>query len=608
MTTGPRVVPAPRERSSPERRPLRLASRIVALAAGLAAGAGVILVLRDPVVEGAEGTFGFTVVLLVASVVAFVGGGLMARQRVPDSHLASLMLLTGLAFAAGALAWSANAAAFTVGQVVHELPQALVLHLVLAFPDGRLLDRGERSVVAAAYTTATVMPLARLLAGEHATRTLLGLTDEPELVDALTRVQFVVLSCCALLGALIVVRRWRRRRRVAWHWLSLLVVGGALALTTIAALDEVLAWGGSASGAAAVLRWAVLVMICVAPVALVAGVLEARLARAGVVDVLGSLQAQPSPTALRDALARALHDPSVALLFWLPAQQGWSGSDGEPAELPSSPGTRAVTIIDTGTGPVAAIVHDSSLTAETDLLQAVSAAAAMSLENARLHAALRRRVQELTASRQRVIEAQQRERQRLERNLHDGAQQRLVTLCLAVGLLADRVHDPLAVQRLRQVRAQITIALEELRAVARGIHPAVLSGHGLAVALESLTAESSVPIDLAVEVHERPPEAVEVAAYLVVREGLRTLSRRAGAAAISIRVARSTDPQDSLVIEVVDDGAGDADEGFGAGLRELTDRVDALGGTLRIWSPAGAGTRLHAVIPCRESILTSARS
>jgi signal transduction histidine kinase len=518
------------------------------------------------------------------------------------------MILTGVAFATGALAWSPNSVAFTVGQVVHELPHAMVLHLVLAFPDGRLVDRGERSVVAAAYVTATVLPLARLLAGDHSSRNLLGVADAPELVDVIGTAQFVVLSGCALLGAVLVVRRWRRRRRVAWHWFSLLVVGGALALTAIAALDEVLAWGGSSTRAADPLRWAVLVMLCVAPTALIAGVLEARLARAAVGDVLSGLQTQPSPAALRDALARTLHDPSVELLLRLPEQGGWSGSDGRPAWLPTSGDERAVTLLHGVTGPVGAIVHDTSLGAEPALLQAVSAAAAISLENGRLHAALRGRVLELTASRQRVVEAGQRERKRPERNLHDGAQQRLVTLCLEVDLLTGRMHDPVAVQQLQQIKAEITRALEELRAVARGIHPAILSGHGLAVALETLIAEFGLPTDLVMELDSRPPEAVEVVAYLVVREGLENTARHAEAASVRLRVSRSIGPEDSLLVDVVDDGVGGADPRDGAGLRDLIDRVEALGGTLRIRSPSGSGTSLRAVIPCRSSALAATPS
>jgi signal transduction histidine kinase len=220
----------------------------------------------------------------------------------------------------------------------------------------------------------------------------------------------------------------------------------------------------------------------------------------------------------------------------------------------------------------------------------------MSLENGRLQAELRARVEELSGSRARVIEAGQRERQRLERNLHDGAQQRLIALSLRLSLLEKRMPaEPTLKQEFDTARHEIALSLEELRDVARGIHPAVLSGHGLAVAVESLAAHAPLPVRLALDVPGRLPERVEVAAYYVVSEGLANVAKHAGAARATVSLARQ---RGQLVVEVVDDGVGGADTERGSGLRGLADRVEALGGRLRVWTPHGGGTRVQAEIPC----------
>jgi signal transduction histidine kinase len=195
-----------------------------------------------------------------------------------------------------------------------------------------------------------------------------------------------------------------------------------------------------------------------------------------------------------------------------------------------------------------------------------------------------------------VLEAGQRERQRLERNLHDGAQQRLIALSLDLGLLESRLgSDPAARAALAKAKQEIALSLDELRDVARGLHPAVLSGHGLAVAVESVIARAPVPARLTVTLDGRLPESVEVAAYYVVCESLANVGKHAKASLTTVDIERDGD---TLVVEVVDDGVGGADTERGTGLRGLADRVEALGGRLRVWTPAGKGTRVRAEIPC----------
>ena len=274
----------------------------------------------------------------------------------------------------------------------------------------------------------------------------------------------------------------------------------------------------------------------------------------------------------------------------------YADPDGRPVELPDLEG-RATTLIDRDGAHVAALIHDPALADEPELLDGVQAAAGIALENGRLHAELRARLDELRGSRVRLVEAAQHERQLLERNLHDGAQQRLIAL-VARPEPAQRAESK-ATPRPRP--GSIRLAARSRRpspSCARsrsGLHPAVVSGHGLAVALEQLAARAPVPLELKVEVEGRLPEPLEVAAYYVVSESLANVAKHAHAKTARVEVVQD---HGELVLEIVDDGIGGADSERGSGLRGLADRVEALDGRLRVWSPRGGGTRVKAEIPC----------
>jgi signal transduction histidine kinase len=334
-------------------------------------------------------------------------------------------------------------------------------------------------------------------------------------------------------------------------------------------------------------------VVGLAPIAFLIGLLRSRLA---VGPAIASLGAGAARGDVVGALRTALRDPSLEVAYWVAEYDRYADVDGRAIELPTAPG-RATTLIDREDGThVAALVHDPSLRDEPELLDAVTAAAAFALENARLHAELRARLDELRGSRARIIEAAQTERQRLERDLHDGAQQRLVALSLELGLLEQRFEaEPDAKAALDQTRREVTESLRELRELAQGIHPAVVTGHGLAVALKTLAARAQVPVRLTVDLDARLPERQEVAAYFVVSESLTNIAKYACASSAAVDVRRV---DGRLVVEVVDDGVGGADTRRGSGLRGLADRVEALGGRLRVWSPAGGGTRVEAEIPC----------
>jgi signal transduction histidine kinase len=191
--------------------------------------------------------------------------------------------------------------------------------------------------------------------------------------------------------------------------------------------------------------------------------------------------------------------------------------------------------------------------------------------------------------------AADRERRRLERDLHDGAQQRLVSLSMRLRLLASRLAPGSEAERLlADARNELAAALKELRDLARGIHPAILSDRGLPAALEALTARAPLPVDLVVEPGGRAPEPVELAAYYLISEALTNILKHSDATSAGVSVARRGT---RLVVEVADDGTGGADRVTGSGLRGLSDRIEALGGRLEVSSPPDAGTTLRAEIP-----------
>jgi signal transduction histidine kinase len=418
---------------------------------------------------------------------------------------------------------------------------------------------------------------------------LLTVAETPGFATFLYNVVLSTVSAVALGGVALLVVRRRTHGRHLRRSLTLLIDSFTVGLVMIAVLLLVGAFGGPSFP---VIQLISLFLVGVAPVAFLAGLLQARLARSSVGDLVMELRGNPAD--LRSPLARALRDPSLALVYWLPQFGVWADQDGRPVGLPADPDR--VSLIDDDGKPMAALVHDPALRDEPALLDAVSAAACIALRAGRLQAQLRANVEELRGSRARVVEAGQRERQRLERDLHDGAQQRLVALSLNLGMLQTRLGgDPEAEALLTEARGEIAVSLAELRDLARGLHPAVVTAHGLAVALESLAARAPVPVRLAVDLPGRLEEAVEVAAYYVVCESLTNVGKHARASSVTVTLSQNGE---FMIIEVVDDGCGGADTERGTGLRGLADRVEALGGRLRVWTPVGGGTRVRAELPC----------
>jgi signal transduction histidine kinase len=533
------------------------------------------------------------VLLVMWVTVPFVFAGIVAWRRRPDSSFGPLMILAGFVTQLSILQWTRQPLLNTVGQLCDLLVAAVWLHVFLAYPSGRLQGRAERIVVIMGYMAAVGLQIVILMLGGFSDHHLLTVVKRQAAAEAVQNVQLLLLSALAIIGVALLWRRWRalprwQRRRPA----QIVIDCFSLSLVMLAAL---LIAGAFQLPGFEIIRLATFAVAGLAPLAFLAGLLDARLAKAGVGELLVQLRATPAPD-LRELLAQALRDPTLSLIYWLPQYGSWADQDGNTATLPEPNSGRGYTVVKQNGEQVAALVYDATLSEEPELVEAVSAAAGIALENGRLEAELRARLQELHGSRTRVVEAQQNERRRLERDLHDGAQQRLVALALELGRLAEQSdNDPATRTRLQRARGEVAESLTELRDVARGLHPAVVSGHGLAIALESLVAVAPVEAKLNTDGLPRLPEHLEVAAYYVVSEGLTNAAKHARANQVTVeaKVADNT-----LIVEIVDDGIGGADTERGTGLRGLADRVEALNGQLRIWSAAGHGTRVRAEIPC----------
>ena len=297
---------------------------------------------------------------------------------------------------------------------------------------------------------------------------------------------------------------------------------------------------------------------------------------------------------VREMLAESLGDRSVSIAYWLPDRDEFVDEVGRPVDLPDPGSGRAWTAVERDGRRVAAIVHDASLDTSSELVQAAASASSLAIDNERLKADLRARLEELRVSRLRIVEATDGARRRIERDLHDGAQQQLVTLALELRLLRSRVEDPETAALLDGLSERLGAALTELRELARGIHPAILTEAGLAPAVASLVERVPVAVDCDVAVDERLPGPIEAAAYFLVAEGLTNVAKYAEASRVRVEVRRRGD---ELLVLVEDDGAGGVDVAAGTGLRGLQDRLAAVDGTLSIDSPAGGGTRLRARLP-----------
>jgi signal transduction histidine kinase len=547
-----------------------------------------------------------TAILAPVIGLSFIGTGVFAWWRRPLNRFGLLMTGVGFAWFLAGLAESNNATVYTLGTYVEPLYLVIVIQMVLAFPTGRLETYGQRATIIAGYLDVLAVRLPFFLLGGDISAgasgpvpdNVLAIWDAPDLADVFDYTSTFI-AIVILIATLVLLVRKRsaatppQRRALApmlWTGLGLASFLGLAFLFDLFGLPDEMA---NVAGLLALIAFAVL------PYAFLAGLVRSRYSRAGAVgELIERLNNPEADRSLGLALADALGDRSLKLVYWRPSAGHYVTYDGRPVKLPEPGSGRAVTEVEREGIRVGAIIHDASLADEPGLVRAVAASAALALENERLEAELRARLDELQTSRSRLVEVSMFERRRLERDLHDGAQQRLVALSLQLGLAQRRLQDGdgnAAGIMLDAARDELNRALEELRELARGIHPAVLTDRGLEAALEALAERTPLPVSLDQMPAERLPAPVEAAAYFVVAEALTNVARYAKASQAEVRIARDSG---YAVVEVRDDGVGGADPATGTGLRGLADRLAALDGRLEVHSPPGEGTTVRAEVPC----------
>jgi signal transduction histidine kinase len=532
---------------------------------------------------------------------SLIGSGLASWRAWPENRLGPAMVITGFAWLAALLSESSSAALYTVGTAVEYVFIAGYTYLILSFPSGRLETRIDRALVGTAGVLTTVLPIVAMLFGNHiglrcgdlCPDNLLQLFDDNGVSRALLNLQRVAGAAAVAVALGVLAARWLRasaprRRAVA----PVLVAGGATLVALIVMIIDDLLGDPLGSHPADVFFY----VSATVPVAIMVVFVQRRLARGVVAGLVVQLGERAAATELREALARALGDPSLELAFWYPAEARYVTGEGRPVELPAPDSGRAATSVERDGTPIAMLLHDPALEHNADLVHSVCAAAGLALENERLQAELRARLADLQASRARLVEATDAERRRIERDLHDGTQQRLVSIAMSLGLLESRLSEPAAAAPLvRETREAIRLALAELRELTHGIHPALLAERGLPAALDELCRRAALPARLLADLDGRLSDQVEAAAYFVASESLTNAAKHSHGSEARVRVWRD---HELLLLEVADDGIGGAVPGAGSGLRGVADRVEALGGRLTLSSPPGRGTTVRAEIPC----------
>ena len=532
----------------------------------------------------------------------WVAAMVVTYLRDPEGRMWKLFLVLRLVGVIGVVWILPTSLTWTIGQLVVGFGSIVFIHLVLAFPSGRLGNRYDRILVATAYLLVAASRLAWLLVWKP-----------PYLKDAFSPTNPYVLwpnaDLARLFGPIAIVvitpflfaavlvglwRHWQRASPASRRALLPIVLAAPLQLALTVAWHAADANPDEWSGIRTVLQQPIAGLAGVVfPTAFLTSLLRARLARAGIGDLAVDLGRGVPLGSLRGTLARALRDPTLVLAFPAPSGDGYVDPDGQPIALPGpADAERGVARLERDGEALAALVYDPAIEREDPgRIAAVASVARLALENERLAAQVRAQLEEVRASRARIVEAADTERRRIERDLHDGAQQRLLALAMRLDQAREGSGDAAAI--IDATTAELLTAVKEVRDLARGLHPTILTDAGLAAAVDALAERTPFPITTDVT-EARFPAAVEVAAYFTIAEGLTNISRYAAATEARVEAAVR---DGHLIVTVSDNGQGGADPASGSGLRGLADRLAAIGAELQVVSPAGQGTTLTAILP-----------
>jgi signal transduction histidine kinase len=576
------------------------------LGTGLAAGAGVTVAhspyLQHPAVQG---------VLYGALIAAMTTVACVALPRGIERRL-WLVLLTLALYSATTLDTLATPGLDALGQIAWAAVLVVAVYILLSFPEGRLPDQVARGVVAMTALASVVVWGALLATAERLPEFMPAARCKDECPrnpvrilggDATVGDALAVASWSVTAGALMAVAvaltvRLRTapsisRRTTSPILVAVLAVAGTFAAAAVARA------GGAAPATLERLGWFSTATSLTIPCAFLAGMLGARVFAGGALErLVARLSAGTRDLDARRLLADALGDPSLTVAFWRPQRGEYVDERGHPVQPPTAATGRSATIVRQDGDPLAMIVHDAALDAEPGLVGAAAGAALMMLENARLEADLRASVADLRASRARLASAADAGRREIERNLHDGAQQRLVALRMRLAdAEAQVVSDDGLRRSLGELGADTEETIDELRSLAHGVYPAVLVDHGLASALTSVAGRSPVPVRVETVLPGRFAPAIEAAVYFCCLEAIQNAAKHAG---VGARVTVSVRAHAGRVgFEIRDDGVGFEvhDVRGGHGLTNLRDRVAAVGGDVHVASGHGAGTTVRGDVP-----------
>jgi signal transduction histidine kinase len=540
--------------------------------------------------------------------------GLYAWRRSPHSRFGRLLVAVGAAWSITALAGSSNSVLYSTGRVVAWIAEVGFVYVILAFPSGRLTGRTDTGLVVMLSVLFLVgyMPTA-LLADRYPTPSpwtecRSACPDNAfQVVD--TEPRFVVHGLAAVREALTIlaflaVAAVLARRVGTATRLTRLTIAPVLAVATVRlvvyAVAILVRRASPDSAAVDALAWTLALLIPLMAIGFLVGLVRWRMFAGAALERLAhGLQAHPDGARLRSVLAEALGDPSLLVAYWRGGSRGgWVDANGGPVEMPAPDPGRSITGIYDGDGRrLAAIAHDDALHDQPELVEAAATFAIMALENERLGAQVESSLREVQESRARILASADEERRRIERDLHDGAQQRLVGLRIKLELVEELMpSDPARGRELLHELGDETVeALEEVRSLAQGVYPALLARRGLVDALREASLRSPISTSLEHSGVGRYREAVESAVYFCCLEALQNAAKHASGAT-RIHIALVDDGV--LRFEVRDDGAGfEPATASGAGLTNMRDRVAAVGGDLIVLSGDGEGTRVMGRVP-----------
>jgi signal transduction histidine kinase len=549
----------------------------------------------------------------VLVIVVPVAVGLWSWSRRPRDRFGRLLVATGLICFLTGLTESSDEVLYSIGRTGSWLAEAALVWVMLAFPSGRLTERKERFVARAAVLTATLLFLPSALVIERYPvpspwsscdeacpgNAFMVSHSQPAFVDSVLRpLREVVASLLFFAVAVLLARRVHRATPLMRRTLTPVLAFATLRSLLFPTFFAVRAAG--AEGATGVVGW--LELLCVPGMALafLVGLERWRVFAGDALQRLAlCLRGPLGPGEVRSVLADALRDPSLELAYWIPGKPGqWANDKGNTVSLPKDGSGRSATEVRDRGHAVAAVVHDAALEDQPEFVDAVASYALTALENQRLAAKLESSLRELQESRARIMSAADGERRRIERDLHDGAQQRLVALRVRLELADELVRsDPdRGVAMLHDLGSEAEQALEEVRSLARGIYPSLLVNHGLSDALRSAALYAAIPTTVDSDGAGRYPPDVESAVYFCCLEALQNAVKHArGATSVTISVI----DDGALRFAVIDDGAGFTDDGHvaGAGLANMRDRIAAVGGRVIVHSRPGGGTKVAGTVP-----------